>query len=323
MKMRRILTLALTVAFAGLVGGKSSITPALAATCASPACPGAPYDGYWLAAADGWVGAYGKATLYGSMAGRRLASPIVGIAGRESFSGYWLAGADGGVFSFNAGFYGSMGGKALSAPIVGIASQEPNGYTLVGADGGVFTFGSDGFYGSLGGKVISAPIVGITVHPTRSGGAGLVDDGYWLLASDGAVYSFGGASYWGRYLKSSSGPRAVALLSTGDGKGYWILTADGGVHAFGDAMNDGSMAAKPLAAPMVSGAASVQTYCPGPGTQPPPGPDSYGYWLAGRDGGVFSFGDASYDGSGTGRSVPVVGMASSVDNSSCIGAAGK
>ena len=42
-----------------------------------------------------------------------------------------------------------------------------------------------------------------------------------------------------------------------------------------------------------------------------PTPDGKGYWLVAADGGVFSFGDASYLGSMGGRSldVPIVAMA--------------
>jgi hypothetical protein len=41
--------------------------------------------------------------------------------------------------------------------------------------------------------------------------------------------------------------------------------------------------------------------------------DGQGYWLVGRDGGVFAFGDAKFYGSATGTSLgtPIVGMAPS------------
>jgi hypothetical protein len=79
--------------------------------------------GYWLAASDGGVFAFGDASFYGSMGGTRLNAPVVGMAATPDGKGYWLAAADGGVFSFgSAPFEGSMGGTRLNAPVVGIAT---------------------------------------------------------------------------------------------------------------------------------------------------------------------------------------------------------
>jgi len=77
--------------------------------------------GYWLAATDGGVFTFGDATFFGSMGGRPLNQPIVGIASNPSGSGYWLDARDGGVFTFGgAQFYGSMGGTSLNQPVVGM-----------------------------------------------------------------------------------------------------------------------------------------------------------------------------------------------------------
>ena len=54
--------------------------------------------GYWEVAADGGVFDFGSATLLGSMGGKSLSAPIVGMAGTSS--GYWLVGESGGVFNF-------------------------------------------------------------------------------------------------------------------------------------------------------------------------------------------------------------------------------
>ena len=65
-------------------------------------------QGYWLAAEDGGVFAYGNALLYGSMAGQSLNGHITGMAATADGKGYWLNGCDGGVFAFgDAPFYGS------------------------------------------------------------------------------------------------------------------------------------------------------------------------------------------------------------------------
>ena len=69
--------------------------------------------GYRLVASDGGVFDFGGAPYKGSMGGRPLAKPVVGIAATHDENGYWLAASDGGVFSFgDAKFHGSMGGTA-------------------------------------------------------------------------------------------------------------------------------------------------------------------------------------------------------------------
>ena len=138
-----------------------------------------------LAAQDGGVFNYGTVQFAGSMGGRHLNTPVVGIAATPDGRGYWMVASDGGVFNFgDAAFYGSMGGQHLNAPVVGIAATpDGRGYWLVAADGGVFNFGDAKFYGSMGGLHLNAPVVGIAA--SSDGG------GYWLVAADGGVFSFG------------------------------------------------------------------------------------------------------------------------------------
>ena len=105
--------------------------------------------GYWIAASDGGVFSFGDAVFHGSMGGKPLNAPIVGMAATPKGDGYALVGKDGGVFTFGKLKYsGGMGDKKLNAPIVGIeVDADGAGYWLVAADGGVFAFGA-GFYGS-------------------------------------------------------------------------------------------------------------------------------------------------------------------------------
>jgi polyvinyl alcohol dehydrogenase (cytochrome) len=153
--------------------------------------PPAPTAGYWLAATDGGVFAFGTAAFHGSLGAIHLNAPIVAMAPTPSGHGYWLTGSDGGVFTFgDAHFFGSTGAVRLNQPIVGMApTPNGSGYWLVGRDGGVFSFGAAGFHGSLGAIHLNAPIV--TMIRTRPG------NGYWLIASDGGVFTFGGAAFEG------------------------------------------------------------------------------------------------------------------------------
>ena len=48
--------------------------------------------GYWLAAADGGVFTFGDAGFSGSMGGKPLSAPVVGMASTPDGGGYWLAG---------------------------------------------------------------------------------------------------------------------------------------------------------------------------------------------------------------------------------------
>lgn len=107
-------------------------------------------SGYWLAAADGGVFAFGTARFYGSMAGKHLNSPITGIVATSDDRGYWLVAQDGGVFAFgDAAFSGSMGGKTLAAPVVGGTSAS-EGSTTTGSQGPAGPPGSQGPAGSPG-----------------------------------------------------------------------------------------------------------------------------------------------------------------------------
>jgi hypothetical protein len=218
-----------------------------------------------------------RRSFYGSLGGQALNAPIVAMASTPDGRGYWLVASDGGVFSFgDATFYGSTGGMHLNAPIVGMAATpDGGGYWLVASDGGVFSFGDATFYGSTGGMHLNAPIVGMAATP--DGG------GYWLVASDGGVFSFGDATFYGstgahasqradrRHGGHARRGRLLARRFRRRGlqlRRRHVLRVDRG-HA--------SQRADRRRRP----------------------PDGGGYWLVASDGGVFSFGDATFYGSAT------------------------
>jgi hypothetical protein len=106
--------------------------------------------GYWLAASDGGVFAFGDASFHGSMAGQSLNGSIVDI--NADGGGYQLIGSDGAVFAFGgAQFYGAAGSQTANQWIIGMDPKAGGGgYWLVAFDGGVFTYGNAPFFGSLG-----------------------------------------------------------------------------------------------------------------------------------------------------------------------------
>ncbi|MCL8208189.1 MAG: peptidoglycan-binding protein [Actinomycetia bacterium] len=246
--------------------------------------------GYWLVGADGSIYPFGNAKGFGSMAGKPLNQPVVGMAVTPDQQGYWEVASDGGIFTFgDAGFYGSMGGHPLNQPVVGMAATpDGKGYWEVARDGGIFTFGDATFYGSLGANPPPFPVVGMAATPDGRG--------YWLAAANGAVWAFGDAQNYGSMAGHPLNAPVVGIVATPDGRGYWLVARDGGVFTFGDAGFYGSMGGRPMNAPVVG---LIRTA------------DGQGYWLVGRDGGIFSFGDAHFFGSVPGlpkpAPAPVVG----------------
>ena len=192
--------------------------------------------GYWNAASDGGIFAFGDAAFHGSMGGQPLTRPVVGMAATSDGKGYWEVAADGGLFAFgDAGYFGSTGNIRLNRPIVGMASTpDGRGYWLVASDGGVFAFGDAGYFGSMGGQQLNRPIVAIAAHGSS---------GYWLVASDGGVFSFGSAPFYGSTGNLTLAQPVVGMSPGPRDDGYWMVAADGGIFAFGDSEYFGSMPA--------------------------------------------------------------------------------
>ena len=145
--------------------------------------------GYYEAASDGGVFSYGGAKFFGSMGGKPLNAPVVGMATTSDGLGYWLVASDGGIFSFgDASYHGSIAGQQLNAPIVGMAATpDDGGYWLVASDGGIFSFGDAMFFGSTGSLQLNKPIVGMA--STTDGG------GYFLVAADSGIFTYGDAQF--------------------------------------------------------------------------------------------------------------------------------
>ena len=128
----------------------------------------------------------------------------------------------------------------------------------------------------------------------------VVGPGHLVSATGGQfAYPFSVPAVPGEPNGSADSP-AVSMAATRDGNGYWVARADGDVTTHGDAVNYGSMAGHPLAAPITHLVAT---------------PDGGGYWEVGADGGIFSFGDARFFGSMGGKPLnsPVVDLAPTAD----------
>jgi hypothetical protein len=134
-----------------------------------------------------------------------------------------------------------------------------------------------------------------------------VQPGYWLAGSDGGVFSFGSAQFYGSavslHLHLQS--RVVGIAPTPDGGGYWLVASDGGVFSFGDANFYGSI-------PGLGIAPDDSTILPrlnAPIVGITPSHDGRGYFLVAADGGVFTFGDAKFEGSCPGHGGCLSGVA--------------
>jgi hypothetical protein len=225
--------------------------------------------GYWTVASDGGIFSFGQMGFYGSMGGKPLTQPVVGMAPTPSSKGYWMVASDGGIFAFgDAGFHGSAGNIRLTQPVVGMAATpDGGGYWLVASDGGIFAYGDAGFHGSAGNIRLTKPVVGMAATP--DGG------GYWLVASDGGIFAYGDAAFSGSAGNIRLTQPVVGMATTPDGGGYWLVASDGGIFAYGDAGFHGSAGNVRLTRPVVGMAAT---------------PDGLGYWLVASDGGIFAYG---------------------------------
>jgi hypothetical protein len=132
--------------------------------------------------------------------------------------------------------------------------------------------------------------------------------GAWAVTLDGRVLARNGARAFGEPAATApAGERVVGIAAgaddDGDGRadGYRIATDRGRVLGFGaSAVPLGDLTGVALNAPIVGLARTAS---------------GRGYWLLGRDGGIFSFGDAAFAGSlgGATLNAPVVGLAADPD----------
>ena len=218
-------------------------------------------DGHWLVAGDGEVFSFG-APIYSSMANAHLNQPLVGIDAGPGGDGYYLVGKDGGVFAFGRGVRPRCVG-APGSPTPSSAGRRPLPVATRWCDWRGLRSGP--LLRLIGNPHLNQPIVGMAAP---DGG------GYFLAGKDGGVFAFGpGANFLGSLAGRQLASRSSAWPSTRHGR----LLVGGrrwrGVQ-FG-APSYGSMGNAHLNQPVAGMAAA---------------PDGNGYWLVGKDGGVFALG---------------------------------
>jgi hypothetical protein len=118
--------------------------------------------------------------------------------------------------------------------------------------------------------------------------------GYWLVGSDGGIFTFGSAQFYGSAGSLKLQRPVVGITPTGDRVGYWLVASDGGIFTYGDAVYFGSIPGLGIAPAGTSGSAKKLN---APIVGMVPTFDRGGYFMVASDGGVFTFGDAKFEGS--------------------------
>ena len=119
------------------------------------------------------------------------------------------------------------------------------------------------------------------------------EHGYWLVGSDGGIFTFGNAQFYGSTGNIHLQRPVVSITPTANDGGYWLVASDGGIFSFGDAGFFGSIPGLGIA-PAGSGSPHSLN---APIVGMVPTADGGGYFMVASDGGVFTFGDAKFEGS--------------------------
>ncbi len=207
-----------------------------------------------------------------------LVGPVISMASTADGTGYWLASANGAVSPHgSATDLGSPTALTLAAPIQKIvADPKADGYWEVAADGGVFAYGAAPFEGAASSLALNSQIVDLV--PTADG------LGYFEVAADGGVFAYGDATFAGSLGATPQASPTVGMALDGATGGYWLVAADGDVSAFdapalGPQVGDDSVVLPP--SPVVGLAATT---------------DGKGIWEVTNTGGVYAYGDATFQG---------------------------
>ena len=183
------------------------------------------------------------------------------------------------------------------------------GFWVLDDYGRVQPFGTARYLG--GAPALAADESAVSLSSTPSG------SGYWIFTSKGRVFPYGDAGYFGD-VPSVLPPGAqlngpiLATVATPSGLGYYMLGSDGGMFTFGDARYWGSI--QEIVNLLFGPGYPASAWLNGSIVGLAPTTTGLGYWLVASDGGMFTFGDATYHGSapavlpGVSLNEPIVGM---------------
>jgi hypothetical protein len=121
----------------------------------------------------------------------------------------------------------------------------------------------------------------------------VVPHGYWLVGSDGGIFSFGAARFHGSTGADTLNRPVVGITPTINEGGYWLVASDGGIFSFGNAGFFGSIPGLGLGPAGSTGGKHLNA----PIVGMVPSFNGRGYFMVAADGGVFAFGDATFEGS--------------------------
>jgi hypothetical protein len=175
-----------------------------------------------------------------------------------------------------------FGGEYLS----GISCTSTTSCTAVGYDGDTDNNGQPFYVTSAAPSSTTTPPPVVTSPSTSS-------HGYWLAGSDGGIFSFGSAQFYGSTGSLVLQRPVVGITPTANDVGYWLVASDGGIFTFGDAAYYGSIPGLGYAPAGSSSPKRLNA----PIVGMVPSADGGGYFMVASDGGVFTFGDAKFEGS--------------------------
>ena len=151
------------------------------------------------------------------------------------------------------------------------ATDTPEGYDVV--------------QGPYSGDANSDPSIGSTYVDA-------LPHGYWLVGSDGGIFTFGSAQFYGSTGSLKLQRPVVGITPTASDGGYWLVASDGGIFSF----NTGFYGSIPGLGLHPAGSGLPHSLN-APIVGMVPAANGGGYFMVASDGGVFSFGDARFEGS--------------------------
>jgi hypothetical protein len=200
-------------------------------------------------------------------------------------AGYWLAERDGDIHQFGAAL--NLGDIPMPGGVtaVAIASRpQGDGFWVLSSDGELHARGRATDFGRVNVAQLTKPGERVSAMSAMPDGAGVL-----VFTTAGRIISFGSAPMAADLAGAATvlglnlhGP-IVGSVATRSGKGVLMVAADGGVFAVGDARFAGSLRGELT---RILGPPGLPAY---PVVGIVADPDGAGYWMVGRDGGVFAF----------------------------------